>query len=75
MLPLQVRLGRVVQRRRRAAGCSQEAFADRVKMHRTYIGAVERGEKNVSLVNLERIATALGVRPSELLSEAEKEAG
>jgi len=75
MLPLQVRLGRAVQRRRRAAGCSQEAFADRVHMHRTYIGAVERGEKNLSLVNLERIAVALGMRPSELLAEAERDSG
>lgn len=74
MRPLQVRLGKVVQRLRRASGLSQEVFADRARMHRTYIGAVERGEKNLSLTNLERIAHALGLRPSQLLGEAEQDA-
>jgi transcriptional regulator with XRE-family HTH domain len=73
MRPLQVRLGNVVQRLRRAAGLSQEVLADRAQMHRTYIGAVERGEKNLSLTNLERIARTLGLRPSELLGEAEQD--
>jgi transcriptional regulator with XRE-family HTH domain len=73
MRPLQVRLGNVVQRLRRAAGLSQEVLADRAHMHRTYIGAVERGEKNLSLTNLERIARTLGLRPSQLLGEAEQD--
>jgi transcriptional regulator with XRE-family HTH domain len=73
MRPLQVRLGNVVQRLRRAAGLSQEVFADRAQMHRTYIGAVERGEKNLSLTNHERIARTLGLRPSQLLGEAEQD--
>jgi transcriptional regulator with XRE-family HTH domain len=42
-------------------------------MHRTYIGAVERGEKNLSLTNLERISRTLGLRPSQLLGEAEQD--
>jgi transcriptional regulator with XRE-family HTH domain len=67
------RLGRAVQRLRRDAGYSQESLAETARMHRTYVGAIERGEKNISLSNLERLATALGIRPSELLVEAEKE--
>lgn len=74
MRSLQVRLGNVVQRLRRAAGLSQEVLAERAQMHRTYIGAIERGEKNLSLTNLERIARTLGMRPSQLLGEAEQDA-
>jgi transcriptional regulator with XRE-family HTH domain len=70
---MQKRLGRGVQRLRRDAGYSQESLAETARMHRTYVGAIERGEKNISLSNLERLATALGVRASELLLEAEKE--
>jgi transcriptional regulator with XRE-family HTH domain len=53
---------------RLAAGLSQEAFADRCGLHRTYIGAVERGEKNISIDNMERIAAALGSSVSSLAS-------
>jgi transcriptional regulator with XRE-family HTH domain len=48
---------------RREAGYSQEGFADAVGMHRTYMGAVERGEVNISLDNIERIAVALRLKP------------
>jgi transcriptional regulator with XRE-family HTH domain len=71
MAQLQVRVGRTIQGLRKAAGYSQESFADEVGVHRTYMGAVERGEKNISLRNLERIAEALGIRTSELLRRAE----
>jgi transcriptional regulator with XRE-family HTH domain len=73
MQSLQVRLGRAVQRLRRDEGFSQESFADHVGVHRTYMGAVERGEKNISLGSIERIAKALGMRAGDLLLEAEKE--
>lgn len=49
-------------------GLSQEKLAERVSLHRTYIGSVERAERNVSLDNVERIAHALGVDVCELLS-------
>jgi transcriptional regulator with XRE-family HTH domain len=46
---------------------SQEALADLAGLHRTYIGSVERGERNVSIDNIERIALALGCHPADLL--------
>jgi transcriptional regulator with XRE-family HTH domain len=60
--------GERVRALRRARGLSQEAFADQVGIHRTYIGSVERGERNVSLDNIWAIADALGVSPAELLA-------
>ena len=60
-------VGRNVRRLRLAAGLSQEAFAHACGLHRTYIGAVERGERNITLTTLARIARALGISPVELL--------
>jgi len=60
-------LGLNVRRLREAANYSQERLAELCGLHRTYIGAVERGERNVSLDNIVRIARALDVEPSELL--------
>lgn len=75
MLPLRQRLGRTVRRLRLAAGYSQEAFADHVGVHRTYMGAVERGEVNISLDNIERLAGKLGMTAGQLLSSADDNAG
>ena len=61
-----------IRRLRRKAGYSQEAFGDVVGLHRTYMGSVERGERNISLDNIERIASALGLTAGQLLVEAEK---
>jgi transcriptional regulator with XRE-family HTH domain len=55
---------------RERTGLSQEALADRAGLHRTYVGSVERGERNISLANIHRLADALGVTSAELLSEA-----
>ncbi|MCG8652337.1 MAG: helix-turn-helix domain-containing protein [Pirellulales bacterium] len=52
---------------RRSAGLSQEALADVCGLHRTYIGSVERGERNISIDNMEVIATALGCGIVDLL--------
>jgi transcriptional regulator with XRE-family HTH domain len=50
---------------------SQEAFADHLGVHRTYMGDVERGERNLTLRTLERLAQQLGLDPLDLLSPVE----
>lgn len=60
-------LGETVRRLREYEGISQEELADRCGLHRTYVGSVERGERNVSLANIVRLAKALNVAPSFLL--------
>ncbi|MGI8774472.1 MAG: helix-turn-helix domain-containing protein [Actinomycetota bacterium] len=59
--------GERVRARRHELGLSQEEVAERAGMHFTYVGSVERGERNISLVNIVRLAAALGVDPGELL--------
>lgn len=58
-----------------ARGISQEALADRAGLHRTYVGDVERGERNISLVNMSKIAQALHTKLSALVSDFEKHVG
>lgn len=62
-------LGKRLRVLRVERGMSQEDLADRAGLHRTYIGGIERGERNVSLLNMVSIATALGVTVSDLVSE------
>jgi transcriptional regulator with XRE-family HTH domain len=68
------KIGKAVRRLRAAAGYSQEEFAHACKFHRTYIGAIERGEKNLTTDSLERIAKALKLSLFDLFREAEDEA-
>jgi transcriptional regulator with XRE-family HTH domain len=69
---LLVVLGGAIRSRRSELGYSQEGFASKIGLHRTYVGSVERGERNLSLVNLVRIAGGLGVSASWLLHRAER---
>ena len=65
---LQRRVGANLRRLRVERGFSQEAFADRLGYHRTYIGGVERGERNLTLRTVERLAAVLGVDPLDLFA-------
>jgi len=58
-----------MRKARNEIGISQEAFADQCGLHRTYIGSVERGERNISVDNMETIAIALGQKLMDLLAE------
>ncbi|MHB2008058.1 MAG: helix-turn-helix domain-containing protein [Acidobacteriaceae bacterium] len=64
--------GKQVRALREARGYSQEDLADLARLHRTYVGGVERGERNVSLLNIWCIADALGVDPSALFPALER---
>jgi transcriptional regulator with XRE-family HTH domain len=64
---LQRTVGRNLRTYREARGLSQEAFADVLGVHRTYMGGVERGERNLTLKSLERMAGRLDLNPMELL--------
>jgi transcriptional regulator with XRE-family HTH domain len=63
------RFGAQIREFRKAKGLSQEAFADLCGLDRTYVGGIERGERNVALRNIERIAKALGVSVSALTAD------
>ena len=65
---LQRTVGANLRRYRLERGLSQEDFADAVGMHRTYMGGLERGERNLTLRTVERIADSLAVDPIWLLS-------
>ena len=56
-----------LRREREERGLSQETFADLCGLHRTYVGSVERGERNIGIDNIERFSSALGLNPVDLL--------
>lgn len=64
------RLGAAVRVRRKALGLSQEVLADDAGIDRSHMGKIERGERNVTFLNIFRIAAALNALPSDLLREA-----
>ncbi len=61
-----------LRKARLAKGLSQEALAELATLHRTYVGSVERAERNVSIDNIERLAAAVGVALPELLRESRR---
>ena len=71
MTPLRLRLGKTIRRLREARGVSQEAFAQKAKVHRTTMSEIERGLSNISVDIAERISIALDLALSDLFLELE----
>lgn len=67
---LQQKLGAAVRKHRKSLGYSQDAFADAIGMHRAYFSAIERGERNVTLVTMSRLAKGLSIPISQLLFDS-----
>ena len=65
------KLGVVIRAQRHSRDLSQEALADAARIDRSHMGKIERGERNVTLLNLAKIADALGTKPSVHLGKAE----
>jgi transcriptional regulator with XRE-family HTH domain len=63
---VRIRFGACVRLKRKKLNVSQEEFADMCGLDRTYVGGIERGERNVALINIERIAKALGLSLTDL---------
>ena len=67
---LQAKLGAAIRRRRLALEFSQDSFADAISMHRAYYSSIERGERNLTLATLERLAKGLGCKIFDLMQDA-----
>lgn len=63
-----IQFGKQVRQEREKKGYSQERLGQLAKVHRTYIGMIERAEKNITLTNMEKIARALGKRVNDLIN-------
>jgi transcriptional regulator with XRE-family HTH domain len=63
------RFGSTLRRFREERGYSQEELAERADLHRNYVGGVERGERNIGLENIVKLAKALSVSPKELFAD------
>lgn len=66
-IPARVLFGLALRQARENEGMSQEELAERAGLHRTYIGQVERGEKNISIGNMEHLAHAVGLQVWEMI--------
>ena len=67
-MDIRKRFGEKIRTLRTARGLSQEALAEKAKLHRTYVGGIERGERNISLINIEKLAVALNVTVESIMS-------
>lgn len=67
---LLIKLGGAVRAARLARGLSQEALADAAGIDRSHMGKIERGERNVTIMNIARVAAALNAKPSDILGAA-----
>jgi transcriptional regulator with XRE-family HTH domain len=72
---IQAAFGKAVRKFRGRAGITQEKLAELAEVHRTYAGDVERGERNISVVNMWKMASGLGVKLSEMVREMERHLG
>lgn len=68
---IQIAFGKAVRKARKAQGISQEGLADLAGLHRTYVGDVERGERNISLLNMSKIAEAMHIKLNVLVKDSE----
>ena len=66
MEDVRIRFGRAIRQRRHRLGLSQEEFADMCGLDRTYVGGIERGERNLSLINIEKLAKVLNLSLADL---------
>ncbi|WP_156510860.1 helix-turn-helix domain-containing protein [Pseudomonas sp. p21] len=73
--PIRRVFARNLRAARESLGWSQEALAEASGLHRTYVGSVERGERNISIDNIERLSVALRVSPAFLMEEKEDLSG
>jgi transcriptional regulator with XRE-family HTH domain len=71
-MTLREKFGAVVRARREDLGFSQEQLAELASMHRTYVGSIERGERNVSLENIVKLCEALRIKPSSLMGSLDE---
>ena len=72
---IQAAFGKAMRKFRISAGLSQEKLAELADVHRTYVGDVERGERNISVVNMVKVADALGMKLSDVVREMERSLG
>ncbi len=69
MSRLRAQFASATRERRHALGWSQERLAEAAGLHRTYVSGVERGERNISIDNIERLCRALGSTPAEMMGK------
>lgn len=67
---LQTKLGAAIRERREVSGFSQDTFADSIGMHRAYYSAIERGQRNITLSTLARLAEGLKIPIAKIMAEA-----